>query len=114
MQQSAMADLALIFLLVDVPGWVPVRARSCLMAFVLGETWSGRGTEETGERHKLECIRSGLPFSVYLDLYLHAFIDVFGPTLVVHPKLENIAILELEWSRLCVCGRQTNMVEESA
>ena len=57
-----------------------------------------------GERHKLECVRSGLPFSVYLDLYLDTFVNVLGPTLVVYSKLEDIAILEFEWSRLCVCG----------
>jgi len=70
------------------------------MAFVLSKTCSENGAEKMGERHKLERIRSGLPFSVYLDLYLYAFVNVLGSTLVVYTKLENISILEFEGSRL--------------
>ena len=77
-----------------------MRARSCLMAFVLSETGSGKEMGVIGERDKLECVRGGLPFSVYLDLYLYAFVNVFSTALVVNSKLEDITVLEFEWSRL--------------
>ena len=77
-----------------------MRARSCLMAFVLSETGSRRGIGRMEESNKLECVRGGLPFSVYLNLYLYAFINVFGTTLVVNSKLEDVTVLEFEWSRL--------------
>jgi len=69
------------------------------MAFVLSEAMSGKRMGVIGERDKLECVWGGLPFSVYLDLYLYAFVNVFGTTLVVDSKLEDITVLELEWSR---------------
>ena len=82
-----------------------MRARSCLMAFVLRETRSGNWMKVIWERDKLECVRGGLPFSVHLYLYLYTFINVFGTTLVVDTKLENITVLEFERSGLRVCGR---------
>ena len=54
----------------------------------------------TGEKRGLECVWGGLPFSVYLDLYLYTLVNVFGTTLVVNSKLEDIAVLEFERSRL--------------
>jgi hypothetical protein len=73
-----------------------VRARSCLIAFVLRRIRSARGTGEIGG-HELERVWGGLPFSVCFDLYLDAFIDVLDPAMVVYSKLEDIAILEFEW-----------------
>ena len=77
-----------------------MRARSCLMAFVLSESRSARGSVVIREGYGLECVRSGLPFSVYLNLYLDAFVNVLGTTLVVDSELEDITILEFERSRL--------------
>ena len=61
-------------------------------------------SEKIGERHELEGVWGSLPFSIYLDLYLHAFIYVLGSALIVYSELENIAILELEWSRIRIGG----------
>ena len=70
------------------------------MAFVLKGAGSEMGVEQIGGGHELECIRSGLPFPVYLDLYLYALVNVLGAALVIYPKLEDITILEFERSRI--------------
>lgn len=51
---------------------------------------------------------------LYINLYLYTFKGTLGASPTGHPKLENIAIFELEGSRRCMGRRQTNVIEESA
>jgi hypothetical protein len=43
----------------------------------------------------LESIRSSLPLPPCLDPDLHRLVDIFGPSLIIDPQLNDIAIFKL-------------------
>jgi hypothetical protein len=80
-------------------------------AFVLGHKPSGRKSTNVGI-DILESIRRSLPLPSQLNSNLHTLINILRPALIIHPKLQNIAILDLTRPRLGVRWTQANMVQK--
>ena len=94
---------------------MPGRARDLrfFRAFVLEHKSSAQKVQKKIDVDILESVRRSLPLPPELNSNLHTLINVLRPALIIHPKLQNIAILDLTRPRFGVRWAQPNMVQKS-
>lgn len=62
----------------------------------------------------LERVRAVLPIPANLQSDLDRLVNIFGATLIVHTKLQNIPVLDLMRPALRIGRREPHMVEKCA